>query len=156
MRRQVAPHSRVVYSVQRLENRLPMLDGHERAEHPCRNVPEQRLVADRLGGDLQRGGVHHLRHLQAVSLRSGHFRRVHRLCIGDGGQDGPFCSRQSSVVRPGEGRWLGGGGCPVAVGGRLKASDTTFSWHGVCLMSDVNSAMKESCRCWQADPPVRT
>jgi hypothetical protein len=26
-----------------------------------------------------------------------------------------------------------------------------FSWPGVCLMSDVNSVMKESCRCWRAD-----
>ncbi len=48
----------------------------------------------------------------------------------------------------GEGRWLGG--CAVAEDGRLKVSTTTFSWPGVCLMSDVNSVMKESCRCWQA------
>jgi hypothetical protein len=60
-------------------------------------------------------------------------------------------SGQSSVARAGEGRWLGGSGCAAAVGGRLKASATTFSWPGVCLMSDVNSAMKESCRCWRAD-----
>ena len=39
-------HSRVVYRVQRLENRLPVLDWYQRAEHPCRNVPEQRHVAD--------------------------------------------------------------------------------------------------------------
>ena len=39
----------------------------------------------------------------------------------------------------------------AAGGGRLKASATTFSWPGMCLMSDVNSAMKESCRCWRAD-----
>jgi hypothetical protein len=44
-----------------------------------------------------------------------------------------------------------GGCCVGAGGGRLKASATTFSWPGVCLMSDVNSAMKESCRCWRAD-----
>jgi hypothetical protein len=38
------------------------------------------------------------------------------------------------------------------LGGRrwLKASATSFSWPGVCLMSDVNSARKESCRCWRA------
>ncbi len=35
--------------------------------------------------------------------------------------------------------------------GWLKASATTFSWPGVCRMCDVNSAMKESCRCWRAD-----
>ncbi len=28
-----------------------------------------------------------------------------------------------------------------------EAATTTFSWPGVCLMSDVSSAMKESCRC---------
>ncbi len=28
---------------------------------------------------------------------------------------------------------------------------TTFSWPGVCLMSDVNSAMKECCCRWRAD-----
>jgi hypothetical protein len=60
-------------------------------------------------------------------------------------------SGQSSAVRAGEGRWLGGGGCAVAEGGRLKGSATTFSWPGVCLMSDVNSTMKESCRYWRAD-----
>jgi hypothetical protein len=60
-------------------------------------------------------------------------------------------SGQSSAVRAGEGRWLGGGGCAVAEGGRPKASATAFSWPGVCLMSDVNSAMKESCRYWRAD-----
>jgi hypothetical protein len=36
-------------------------------------------------------------------------------------------------------------------GGQLKASATTFSWPGVCLMSDVNSTMKDNCRCWRAD-----
>jgi hypothetical protein len=51
------PHSRVVYRVQRLENRLPVLDRYQRAEHPCRNVPEQRRVAGCLGCDLQCGGV---------------------------------------------------------------------------------------------------
>ncbi len=39
----------------------------------------------------------------------------------------------------------------AAEGGPLKALATTFSWPGVCLMSDVNSVMKESCRCWRAD-----
>jgi hypothetical protein len=60
-------------------------------------------------------------------------------------------SGQSSAAEVEEGRWLGGGGCAAAEGGRLKASATTFSWPGVCRMSDVNSAMKESCRCWRAD-----
>jgi hypothetical protein len=36
-------------------------------------------------------------------------------------------------------------------GGRLKTSATMFSWPGVCLMSDVNSAMKDNCGCWRAD-----
>jgi hypothetical protein len=44
-----------------------------------------------------------------------------------------------------------GGCCAAAGGGRLKASATTFFWPGVCLMSDVNSAMKDSCRSWRAD-----
>jgi hypothetical protein len=52
-------------------------------------------------------------------------------------------SGQFSAARAGESRWLGGGW--------LNASATTFSWPGVCLMSDVNSVMKESCRCWPAD-----
>ncbi len=39
----------------------------------------------------------------------------------------------------------------AAAGGRLKALGTTFSWPGVCLLSDVNSAMKESCCSWRAD-----
>jgi hypothetical protein len=56
-------------------------------------------------------------------------------------------SGQSSAVEAGEGCWLGGGGWAAAEGGRLKASATTFSWPGVCRMSEVNSAMKESCRC---------
>jgi hypothetical protein len=60
-------------------------------------------------------------------------------------------SGQSSAVGVGEGRWLGSGGCAAAEGGRLKASATTFSWPGVCRMSDVNSAMKESCCCWRVD-----
>ncbi len=60
-------------------------------------------------------------------------------------------SGQSSAARAGEVGWTGGGRCTAAEGGRLKASATMFSWPGVCLMSDVNSAMKESCRCWRAD-----
>jgi hypothetical protein len=44
-----------------------------------------------------------------------------------------------------------GGCCAAAGGSRLKASATTFSWPDVCLMSDVNSVMKDSCLCWQAD-----
>ncbi len=86
-------HSRVVYRVQRLENRFPVLDRYQRAEHPCRNVPEQFSVADCLGCDLQRGGVRHLRHLRAGPLGSGHRRKVDRLRIGDGSQDGPIWSR---------------------------------------------------------------
>ncbi len=39
----------------------------------------------------------------------------------------------------------------AAGGGQPKASATTFSWPGVCLMSNVNSAMKDSCRCWRVD-----
>ncbi len=54
-------------------------------------------------------------------------------------------------MEAGEGRWLGGGGCAAAEGRRLRASATTFSWPGVCRTSEVNSAMKESCRCWRAD-----
>jgi hypothetical protein len=64
-------------------------------------------------------------------------------------------SGQSSAVRAGEGRWLGGGGCAVAEGRRLKASATAFSWPGVCLMSDVNSAMKESCAAGAGRPRRR-
>jgi hypothetical protein len=60
-------------------------------------------------------------------------------------------SGQSSAVEAGEGRWLDGGGCAAAEGGRLRASATTFSWPGVCRMSVVNLAMKESCCCWRAD-----
>jgi hypothetical protein len=60
-------------------------------------------------------------------------------------------SGQSSAARAGEGRWLSGSSFGAAGGGRLKASATTFSWPGVCLMSDVNSTMKESCLCWRAD-----
>ncbi len=59
-------------------------------------------------------------------------------------------SGQSSPVRAGEVGWSSGGCCAAADGGRLKVS-ATFSWPGVCLMSDVNSAMKESCRCWRAN-----
>jgi hypothetical protein len=59
-------------------------------------------------------------------------------------------SGQSSAVGAGEGGCAVCGCCVAAGGGRLKASATTFSWPGVCLMSDVNSAMKESCRCWRA------
>jgi hypothetical protein len=62
-------------------------------------------------------------------------------------------SGQSSAARAGEGRWLGGSGFAAVGGGRLKVSATTFSWPGVCLMSDVNSAMKESCRCCCHLPP---
>jgi hypothetical protein len=68
---------------------------------------------------------------------------------------------RSGVTRPSSGQSLGvgvgeigcavGGCCAAAGGGRLKASATTFSWPGVCLMSYVNSAMKDSCRCWWAD-----
>ena len=59
-------------------------------------------------------------------------------------------SGQSSAAEVGEGSF-GGGGSAAAGGGRLKASATTFSCPGVCRMSEVNSAMKESCRCWRAD-----
>jgi hypothetical protein len=34
-----------------------MLDGHKQAEHSCRNFPEQCVIADRLGCDLQCGGA---------------------------------------------------------------------------------------------------
>jgi hypothetical protein len=53
-------------------------------------------------------------------------------------------SGQSSAVRAGEVGWADGGCCMAAVGRRLMASATTFSW-------PENSAMKESCRCWRAD-----
>ncbi len=59
-------------------------------------------------------------------------------------------SGQSSAARVVEVGWPGGGRCAAALSGQLKASATKFSWPGVCLMSNVNSAMKESCRCWQA------
>jgi hypothetical protein len=69
--------------------------------------------------------------------------------MGRSGATNPF-SGQSSAVGAGGGRWLGGGGgCAGAEGGRLKASATTFSCPGV--LSEVNSAMKESCRCWRAN-----
>ncbi len=54
-------------------------------------------------------------------------------------------------MRVGEAGCRGGGSCAAADGGRLKASAIMFSWPGVCLMSDMNSAMKESCRCWWAN-----
>jgi hypothetical protein len=60
-------------------------------------------------------------------------------------------SGQSSAARAGEVCWPGVGRCAAVEDGRLKASATTFSWPGVCLMSNVNSPMKESCCCWQAD-----
>jgi hypothetical protein len=63
---------------------------------------------------------------------------------------------QSSAMRVKEVGGVVGSCCAYAGGrrgasGRLKAYATTFSWPGVCLMSDVNSAMKDSCRCWRAD-----
>jgi hypothetical protein len=64
-------------------------------------------------------------------------------------------SGQSSAVRAGEAGCCGGGRCAAADGGRLKASATTFSWPGVCLISYVNSAMKESCRCLLGFPPLK-
>jgi len=70
----------------------------------------------------------------------------------------------SGVTRPSSGQSLAVGAgeigcavddcCAAAGGHQLKASATTFSWPGVCLMSDVNSAMKDSCRCWRADQGV--
>ncbi len=60
-------------------------------------------------------------------------------------------SDQSSAVGAGEIGCAVGGCCAAAGGGRPKAAATTFSWPGVCLMSDVNSAMKDSCRCWRVD-----
>jgi hypothetical protein len=42
-------------------------------------------------------------------------------------------------------------GVPWGVGGWLGASPTMFSWPGVCLMSDVNSAMNDNCSCWWTD-----
>ncbi len=59
-----------------------------------------------------------------------------RPVLGGGGVRNQLCCR----------RLLCGAG-----GSRLKASATTFSWPGVCLMSDVNLAMKISCRCQQPD-----
>jgi hypothetical protein len=117
MSRLVARTSVVVYRVQRLENRLPVLDRYERAEHPFRNVPEQRRVADCLGYDLQCGEVHHLRHLWAGQLHSGHRRKVDRLRIGDGSQDGPIRSCQP-LFRPVLGGESGRG--PLAWRRRLR------------------------------------
>jgi hypothetical protein len=42
-------------------------------------------------------------------------------------------------------------GCVSAGDGWLRASMATFSFPGVCLMLEVNSAMIDNCRCWQAD-----
>jgi hypothetical protein len=93
------PHPRVVYGVERLENRLPVLQWYQRAENPCRNVPKQRGVSDCLGCDLQCGGAHHRCHLRAGPLVGGHRRKVDRLRIGDGSREGPFRSRQP-LLRP--------------------------------------------------------
>ncbi len=118
--------------------------------------PRHRDFTDRLGCDLQCGRVHHLRLLWAGMLLSGHHRKIDCLRLGDGSQNGPLRCNQGlfqPVLSSGGGRnqlccrrllcsrWWG----------RLKASATTFSWPDVCLMSDVNSAMKDSCLCWQAD-----
>ncbi len=59
-----------------------------------------------------------------------------RPILGDGGEGGRLRGRL----------WL----C-FGWRGRLRASLTTFSCPGVCLMSEVNSAMKDNCHCWQAD-----
>ncbi len=42
-------------------------------------------------------------------------------------------------------------GSPWDASGRLRASATTFSCLGMCLTSEVNSAMKDNCCCWRAD-----
>ncbi len=68
-------------------------------------VPEQRVVANHLGCDLQCGRVHHLRHLWAGTLRGGHCRKINCLRLGDGGQNGPIGCYQA-LLRP----VLGGGG----------------------------------------------
>jgi hypothetical protein len=60
-------------------------------------------------------------------------------------------SGQSSAVGAGEIGCAVGGCCAAAGGGRLKASATTFSWPDVCLISDVNSVMKDICLCWRAN-----
>ncbi len=60
-------------------------------------------------------------------------------------------SGQSSAVGAGEAGCAIDGCCAAAGGDQLKPLATTFSWPGVCLMSDVNSAMKDNCRCWRGD-----
>ncbi len=139
-------HSRVVYRVQRLENRFPVLDRYQRAEHPCRNVPEHSSVSVCLGCDLQRGGVWQVPWVEAIAEKLTGCASAMAARIGQSGAASPS-SGQSSAVEAGDGRWLGGGGCAAAEGGRLRA----FSCPGVCRMSEVNSTMKESCRCWRAD-----
>jgi hypothetical protein len=72
----------------------------------------------------------------AIAEKSTSWASAMAVRMGRSGAASPS-SCQSSAVRAGEGHWLSGGGCAVAEGGRLKASATTFSWPGVCLMSDV-------------------
>ncbi len=42
-------------------------------------------------------------------------------------------------------------GGPCRASGRLRASATKFSCQGMCLMSDINSALKDKCRCLRAN-----
>jgi hypothetical protein len=145
-------HPWVVYSVQRLEDRLPMLDEDEWAEHPCQNISEQRSVADRLGCDLQRGGVHHLRHFHAGSLRTQRpspqsRSAAHRPWRPKWVASVPPAPLPASARRRGRERSAG----QAAVAARLLKA---VAWC-VCLKSDVNSVMKESCRCWRGQPRRR-
>jgi hypothetical protein len=122
-------------------------------------VPEQRVVADHLGCDLQCGRVHHLRHLwaercaAAIAEKSTACASAMAAKMGHSGVTRPS-SGQSLAVGAGEIGCAVGDCCAAAGGHQLKASATTFSWPGVCLVSDVNSAMKDSCRCWRADQGV--
>jgi hypothetical protein len=122
---------------------------------PVETSPSREASLTACACDLKCGRVHHLHHLWAGPLRSGHRRKIYCLCLGDGGQNGPLRCNQA-LLRP----VLGGGGgrsrpcCQQPGGGQLKASAITFSWPGVCLMCDVNSLMKDSCHCWQADQAV--
>jgi hypothetical protein len=74
---------------------------------------------------------------------------------GPSGTANPSSSQSSETAVKEVGRGAGFGcvstGGPWDAGGRLRVSATTFSWPGLCLMSEVISAMKDNCRCWRAD-----
>ncbi len=132
-----------------MENCLPMLDRYERAEHPVSSPTAWVLICS-VEEFIISATSGQARCAAAIAKKSTGCASAMAARMGRSGAASPSSS-QSLVVRAGEGSWLGGGSCAVAEAGRLKASATTFSWPGVCLMSDVNSAMKESCHCQRAD-----